>query len=85
MRAEPATIETERLKLVALLPEELEAIVMGDFERADQLTGARFPRGWPHHPEARYGLAWHLSALRREATQAEWRMRVMVERSRRAR
>lgn len=77
----PATIESERLVLVVLLPEEIEAIVSGDFERADELTGFRFPPGWPHHPEARNGLEWHLRALRQDPTHAAWRIRVMVDRS----
>ena len=79
MTARPQAIETERLQLLALLPTEIEALVAGDVERAGMLAGARFPVGFPHDAAARSGLSWHLHHLRADATEAPWRIRVMVE------
>lgn len=77
----PATIESERLDLVALLPGDIQALIAGDIERADALTGLRFPVGWPNDPDARSGLPWHLGALQAGERQVAWRIRVIVERS----
>lgn len=72
----PPNIETERLVLVVLLPEDLEALIAGDLERAARLAGYTFM------PDPELGdLPWHLSALRRDSNQLSWRIRVIVERS----
>ena len=42
MNSRPPNIETERLLLVCPLPEELESLSAGDFERASLLTGVSF-------------------------------------------
>ena len=39
MNERPANIETERLLLVTLLPEEIEFLIAGDFDRVALLTG----------------------------------------------
>jgi ribosomal-protein-alanine N-acetyltransferase len=77
----PATIESDRLELVALLPAEIEALIARDIERAGSLAGVRFPQGWPEDPGARSGLPWHRRALQADKRQASWRIRVIVERS----
>ena len=77
----PATLESDRLNLVALLPADIEALIARDIERARTLTGVRFPPGWPNDHEARDGLPWHLRALQADKRQASWRIRVIVERS----
>jgi len=72
----PPNIETERLILVVLLPEDIEALIAGELERAARLTGYAFT------PDPELGdLGWHLSALRRDSRHLPWRMRVIVERS----
>jgi hypothetical protein len=38
----PLNMETERLVLVVLLPEDLEALIAGDLERAARLAGYTF-------------------------------------------
>lgn len=77
----PATIETERLRLVVLFAEEVRALVDPDTDRAGRLAGVRFPPGWPEEPEPREGLAWHVRHLEADPAQTLWRIRIIVERS----
>jgi RimJ/RimL family protein N-acetyltransferase len=77
MNERPANIETERLFLVCLMPEEIEAIVAGDFGRASLLTGVFFP---PDDPNRGVDWSWHLRALQADCNQLGWRVRVVVER-----
>lgn len=81
MLERPATIETQRLRLVALFPDEVEALVARDEETASQSAGVVFPSGWPVEPEAREGLEWHLRHLRANNAHIPWRIRVIVERA----
>jgi len=76
----PARIETPRLFLVVLLPQEIRALIDGDTERASQLAGVSFPVGWPEENEAREGLPWHLEQLEANGRHRAWRIRVVVER-----
>ena len=78
MNERPANIETERLFLVCLLPEEIEKIIAGDFERAALLTGVCFPPG-----DLNLGIdwSWHLRSLQADCSQLAWRVRMIVERS----
>src|SRR5215469_13308934 len=73
----PPTIQTERLLLTVLVPEDIEALIARDFERFAALTGFRFP---PDNPDLG-DLAWHLSAIQADDRHLPWRMRVIVERS----
>ena len=77
MLERPPRLETERLLLVALVPEDIEALIAGDLERASLLTGFTFP---PEDPKLGSDLSWHLSALRADSNQRLWRIRVVVER-----
>ena len=76
----PSIIETARLSLVVLLPNEIDALIAGDTRRAGELVGATFPDGWPHDEAPRSGLPWHLKHLRADVRQRAWRIRVIVER-----
>lgn len=78
MNQRPPHIETERLLLVVLLAEEIEALIAGNRERAEHLIGFRFP---PDDPNRGVDLSWHLRALREDQNQRPWRIRVIVERS----
>ena len=78
MKERPANIETERLFVVCLLPEEIECIIAGDWERASLLTGVSFP---PDDPNRGVDWGWHLKALQADSEQLAWRVRVIVERS----
>lgn len=76
----PAAIESARLRLIVLLPQEMEALIGGDTARASQLTGATFPAGWPEAIDVREGLPWHMMHLMADPAQQAWRVRVIVER-----
>ena len=78
MNVRPANIETARLLLVCLLPEEIESLIAGNFERASLLTGVAFR---PEDPSLGVDWSWHLKALRADCNQLAWRIRVIVERS----
>lgn len=78
MNERPANIETERLLLVTLLPEEIEFLIAGDFDRVALLTGFIFP---PDDPNRGVDLSWHLRALQADRNQLPWRIRVIVEHS----
>jgi [ribosomal protein S5]-alanine N-acetyltransferase len=73
----PTSIETERLLLVALVPEDIEALITGDLERVSLLTGFTF---LPEDPKLGTDLSWHLRALQADSNQRSWRIRVIVER-----
>jgi RimJ/RimL family protein N-acetyltransferase len=78
MNVRPANIETERLFLVCLIPEEIESIISGDFERVSLLTSVCFQ---PDDSKLGVDWSWHLKALRADWNQLAWRVRVIVERS----
>ena len=77
MMERPPNIETERLLLVALGPEDIEALIAGDLERVSLLTGFTF---LPEDPKLGVDLSWHLRALQADSKQLPWRIRVIVER-----
>ena len=76
----PPIIETARLSLVVLLPNEIDALSAGDTRGAGELVGVTFPDGWPQDEAPRSGLPWHLKHLRADVRQRAWRIRVIVER-----
>jgi len=73
----PPNIPTKQLLLVALLPEEIEALIARDCGRFGALTGFRFPSDHPDIGD----LAWHLAALQADERHLPWRIRVIVQRS----
>jgi len=74
----PADIQTERLTLRVLLPDEIQALMAGDVQRVESANGFNYP---PDDPNRGIDLGWHLRALRADPTQVAWRIRVTVERS----
>jgi len=78
MGQRPLNIETKRLLLVCLLPEDIEALIAGDVKRVAIQTGFTFP---PDDPNRGVDLLWHLKALRTDPNQLAWRIRVIVERA----
>ncbi|HWZ88988.1 MAG TPA: GNAT family N-acetyltransferase, partial [Polyangiaceae bacterium] len=71
-------IETPALRLIALRPEELRALIAGDTRRAGELVGVAFPEAWPLEQDARDGLPWHLAHLEKGEAERAWRVRVVV-------
>src|SRR5262249_8161573 len=72
-------LRTSRLILVPATPEQVRALIAGDYTRASELIGADVPVGWPHEADAIEGLPWHLSALERDASHHLWRIRFVIE------
>jgi len=66
MMERPPSIETECLLLVALVPEDVEALIAGDLESVSLLTGFTF---LPEDPKRGADLSWHLRALRADSNQ----------------
>ncbi len=81
MQPRSALLETPRIQLITLLPEELRALIVEDAARATELTGVSFPAGWFADPSRREGLPWHLRHLEAHDTHCAWRVRVVVERA----
>ena len=78
MTERPPNIQTERLILLALVPEEMEALIRGDVERFTKMTGFAFP---PENANLGADLSWHLKAIRTDSRQLPWRIRAIVESS----
>ena len=74
----PKDIQTERLILSVLLPDEIEALLAGDVQYVEHAFGFRYP---PDDPNRGVDLASHLRSLRADLNQLPWRIRVIVERS----
>jgi len=74
----PKDIQTERLILSVLMPDEIEALLAGDARYVERASGFRYP---PDDPNRGIDFNWHLRALRTDPNQLPWRIRVIVERS----
>ncbi|HET7500785.1 MAG TPA: GNAT family N-acetyltransferase [Kofleriaceae bacterium] len=59
----PALV-TQRLRLVPITLEALEAVLDRDKPRAEHIVGARFPRGWPDDPLLDVGFPYSRDAIR---------------------
>jgi RimJ/RimL family protein N-acetyltransferase len=59
----PAVL-TERLRLIPITLEALEAVLDRDKQRAEDLVGARFPPGWPDDPLLDVGFPYSRAAIR---------------------
>jgi RimJ/RimL family protein N-acetyltransferase len=59
----PALI-TERLRLVPITLEAIEAVLDHDQPRAEALVGAAFPPGWPNDPLLDVGFPYSREAIR---------------------
>jgi hypothetical protein len=78
MNERPTTIETERLLVVTLMPEEIESLIVGDAEHVALVTGFTFLQDDPNRG---VDLPWHLRSLQADRNQIPWRIRVIVERA----
>jgi len=55
---------TERLRLVPITLEAMEAVLDGDRRRAEAIVGARFPPGWPDIQLLEVGFPYARDAIR---------------------
>ncbi len=74
----PTDIQTERLILRVILPDEIEWLLAGDMRRVEAANGFKYPAD---DPVRGVDLDWHLRALCADPTQLLWRIRVIIERS----
>jgi [ribosomal protein S5]-alanine N-acetyltransferase len=70
-------IQSDRLDLVWLSTEVLEALLDGRRTEAEQLGGFTVPADWPDNHDARF-LAFRLKQAREDPTQSPWLVRAMV-------
>ena len=62
----PMDIQTERLIVRVILPDEIEWLLAGDAHRLELVNGFRYPLGDPNRG---VDLGWHLRALRADTKQ----------------
>ncbi len=74
----PTNIDTERLRLVVLLPDEIEALLAGDNAFVSSRLECIYP---PDDPSRGIDLSWHLRAMQANVNELPWRIRVIVERA----
>jgi ribosomal-protein-alanine N-acetyltransferase len=72
-------IQSERLDLVWLSPELIEALLAGGRAEAEQIGGFVLPLDWPNEHDARF-LAFRLKQAREDPTQSPWLVRAIVMR-----
>lgn len=57
-------LETDRLRLLPITLEGIEAVLDGDRPRAEAIVGARFPPGWPNAQLLDVGFPYSRAAIR---------------------
>lgn len=67
----PALV-TERLRLVPITLEAIEAVLDRDQPRAEAIVGARFPPGWPGAPLLDVGFPYARDAIRADPDIRLW-------------
>jgi len=67
----PALV-TERLRLVPVTLDAIEAVLDHDRERAERVVGAKFPRAWPNDDLVALGFPFSREALRAEPDVRLW-------------
>ncbi len=75
-------ISTERLDLTVATTEVVEALLLGQ-SAAEPLLGTRLAEGWLDDPDVQDGLKIHLAHLRRDPSEAPWRVRLITLREER--
>ena len=77
-------INTDRITLIPATIEFVELLIAQRYERAGKLLNISVPHGWPSDVEARDGLIHHLRAMKDDARESLWRIRLIVLRETRA-
>lgn len=70
-------ITSERLDLVWLSPDYMDALLAGRLEEAEQIGGFVLPDDWPDEHDARF-LRFRLKQAREDPAQLPWLVRAMV-------
>jgi RimJ/RimL family protein N-acetyltransferase len=70
-------VRTDRLELVSLGPDAMEALLTGAREAAGAVIGATIPDGWPDEHDASF-LRLRLGQVRAESNLQEWAVRALV-------
>ena len=73
----PEVIQSNRLDLVWLSPEFIEALLAGGPAVAEEIGGFALPADWPNDHDARF-LAFRLKQAREDPTQSPWLVRAIV-------
>jgi ribosomal-protein-alanine N-acetyltransferase len=73
----PEVIQSERLDLVWLSPELIEALLADRPAEAEQIAGFALPAGWPDDHDARF-LRFRLKQAREDPAQSPWLVRAIV-------
>jgi [ribosomal protein S5]-alanine N-acetyltransferase len=73
----PGVIQSDRLDLVWLSPDYIEALLDGRLEEAEQIGGFVLPGDWPDEHDARF-LRFRLKQAREDPTQLPWLVRAIV-------
>lgn len=73
-------IETERLVLVPITLEMVEAVFAGDRVRAEALAGASLPEAWPGRALVERAFSADLDAIRGDPAGRLWGDRLMIAR-----
>ncbi len=71
------TIRTDRLELVSLSAQVMEALVAGGKTYAGAAIGAPIPNDWPNEHDAEF-LRLRLGQMRADSEPQEWAVRAMV-------
>ncbi|HEU0036278.1 MAG TPA: GNAT family N-acetyltransferase [Kofleriaceae bacterium] len=66
------SLVTERLRLVPVTLEAIEAVLDHDKERAEALVGAKFPPQWPNDDLVALGFPYSREALRADPERRLW-------------
>jgi len=75
-------ISTERLDVTVATTEVVEALLAGP-SAAEAALGTRLAEGWLDDPDVQDGLRIHLVHLRRDPSEAPWRVRLITLRTER--
>src|SRR2546429_3570308 len=73
-----AVINTDRITLIPAMIEFVELLIAEEYARAGKLLDVSVPHGWPSDVEARDGLHHHLQAMKDDAREGLWRIRLIV-------
>lgn len=75
------TLLTPRLELVPITVPIVEAVMMGDRARAEDLVGAALPEAWPGRALVERAFSVSLDAIRNDPEVRLWGDRVMISRT----